>query len=72
MILCPPRKNARYDHEIGKGEYLLALSETCRYMRAQTLPWIFREGHNWSAWAAAFDLRCSGLSVSAVIPDMKL
>ncbi|KAJ7851966.1 thaumatin [Mycena leptocephala] len=32
-------------------------------MRAQTLPWIFREEHNWSARAAAFDLRCSGLSV---------
>ncbi|KAJ7768139.1 hypothetical protein DFH07DRAFT_954714 [Mycena maculata] len=38
----------RYDHEICKGEYLLALSVTCRYMRAQTLPWIFREVYNWS------------------------
>ncbi|KAJ7858027.1 hypothetical protein B0H14DRAFT_2749900 [Mycena olivaceomarginata] len=38
----------RYDHEICKGKYILALSETCRYMRAQTLPWIFRDVYNWS------------------------
>ncbi|KAJ7094993.1 hypothetical protein C8R44DRAFT_989564 [Mycena epipterygia] len=37
----------RYDHEHCPGIHLLSLSGTCRYMRAQTLPWIFREGYNW-------------------------
>ncbi|KAJ7764108.1 hypothetical protein DFH07DRAFT_1059152 [Mycena maculata] len=37
----------RYDHEICKGRFLLPLSESCRYMRRQTLPWIFREVYNW-------------------------
>ncbi|KAJ7016134.1 hypothetical protein C8F04DRAFT_1203190, partial [Mycena alexandri] len=38
----------RYDHETCKGALLLPLSESCRYMREQTLPWIFREAYNWS------------------------
>lgn len=37
----------RYDHETCKGIFLLPLSESCRYMRGQTLPWIFREVYNW-------------------------
>ncbi|KAF8127782.1 hypothetical protein K438DRAFT_2000581 [Mycena galopus ATCC 62051] len=37
----------RYDHEICKGRFLLPLSESCRYMRGQKLPWIFREVYNW-------------------------
>ncbi|KAK6969132.1 hypothetical protein R3P38DRAFT_2671424 [Favolaschia claudopus] len=31
------------------GEYLLALSSTCRALRCQTMPWIFREVYNWEA-----------------------
>ncbi|KAK6975080.1 hypothetical protein R3P38DRAFT_3238221 [Favolaschia claudopus] len=37
----------RYDLEVSKGRLLLPLSMCCRYLRAQTLPWIFREVYNW-------------------------
>ncbi|KAK7046427.1 hypothetical protein R3P38DRAFT_2688768 [Favolaschia claudopus] len=38
-----------FDYERCPGQYLLALSCSCRYMRAQTLPWIFREVYNWDS-----------------------
>jgi hypothetical protein len=37
----------RYDHETCKGRSLLPLSDCCRYLRRQMLPWIFREVYNW-------------------------
>ncbi|KAJ7217376.1 hypothetical protein C8J57DRAFT_1395853 [Mycena rebaudengoi] len=40
-------ERGRYDHEICRGRFLLPLSESCRYLREQTLPWIFREVYNW-------------------------
>ncbi|KAJ6535883.1 hypothetical protein B0H10DRAFT_2246476 [Mycena sp. CBHHK59/15] len=36
-----------YDEEKCRGASLLSLSQTCRYMRQQTLPFIFREVYNW-------------------------
>ncbi|KAJ7203556.1 hypothetical protein GGX14DRAFT_570000 [Mycena pura] len=30
------------------GFYLIPVSETCRYMRQQAKPWIFREVYNWN------------------------
>ncbi|KAJ7443929.1 hypothetical protein B0H11DRAFT_2203846 [Mycena galericulata] len=38
----------RFNEERFFGTRLIPLSETSRYMRAQTLPWIFREVYNWS------------------------
>ncbi|KAJ7488590.1 hypothetical protein B0H11DRAFT_1913071 [Mycena galericulata] len=43
----PYEERQRYDHETCKGRFLLPLSQSCRYMRGQTLPWIFREVYNW-------------------------
>ncbi|KAJ7101656.1 hypothetical protein C8R44DRAFT_859205 [Mycena epipterygia] len=40
-------ERGRYDHETCKGRSLLPLSDCCRYLRGQTLPWIFREVYNW-------------------------
>ncbi|KAK7055947.1 hypothetical protein R3P38DRAFT_2849749 [Favolaschia claudopus] len=37
----------QYDLEVSPGRLLLPLSMCCRYLRAQTLPWIFREVYNW-------------------------
>ncbi|KAJ7242838.1 hypothetical protein B0H12DRAFT_839754 [Mycena haematopus] len=37
-----------YDHERCTSTCLIPLSETCRWLRAQTLPWIFREVYNWN------------------------
>ncbi|KAJ7242849.1 hypothetical protein B0H12DRAFT_1221243 [Mycena haematopus] len=37
-----------YDHERCTNACLIPLSETCRWLRTQTLPWIFREVYNWS------------------------
>ncbi|KAK6984979.1 hypothetical protein R3P38DRAFT_3102448 [Favolaschia claudopus] len=39
----------RFDYELFQGEYLLPLSTSCRIMRAQTLPYIFRELYNWDS-----------------------
>ncbi|KAJ7211182.1 hypothetical protein GGX14DRAFT_623730 [Mycena pura] len=36
-----------YGHEVYSGACLIPLSETCRNMRAVTMPWIFREVYNW-------------------------
>ncbi|KAJ7230620.1 hypothetical protein GGX14DRAFT_584003 [Mycena pura] len=36
-----------YGHEVHSGTCLIPLSETCRNMRAVTMPWIFREVYNW-------------------------
>ncbi|KAJ7207565.1 hypothetical protein GGX14DRAFT_635522 [Mycena pura] len=36
-----------YGHELCSGACLIPLSETCRHMRAVTLPWIFHEVYNW-------------------------
>ncbi|KAJ7287204.1 hypothetical protein C8J57DRAFT_1653110 [Mycena rebaudengoi] len=35
-------------YEFCNGARLIPLSATCRYMRHQTMPWIFREVYNWS------------------------
>ncbi|KAK7002282.1 hypothetical protein R3P38DRAFT_2647956 [Favolaschia claudopus] len=43
------RAQPRFDFERCQGEYLLALSSTCRALRGQTMPWIFREVYNWEA-----------------------
>ncbi|KAJ7083197.1 hypothetical protein B0H15DRAFT_431224 [Mycena belliarum] len=37
-----------FGHEVCKSARLIPLSATCRYMRSQTLPWIFREVYNWN------------------------
>ncbi|KAK7028739.1 hypothetical protein R3P38DRAFT_934656 [Favolaschia claudopus] len=57
QILChkwfvdirPNRRVPRFDFERCQGESLLGLSLTCRALRAQILPWIFREVYNWEA-----------------------
>ncbi|KAJ7850919.1 hypothetical protein B0H14DRAFT_3866477 [Mycena olivaceomarginata] len=36
-----------YGHEVCNGASLIPVSETCRYLRAAALPWIFREVYNW-------------------------
>ncbi|KAK7006267.1 hypothetical protein R3P38DRAFT_3602204, partial [Favolaschia claudopus] len=38
-----------FDHERCQGESLLGLSTTCRALRAETMPWIFREVYNWES-----------------------
>ncbi|KAK7014309.1 hypothetical protein R3P38DRAFT_3003153 [Favolaschia claudopus] len=38
---------ARFDYERCQGEFLFALSLSCRHLRAQTMRWIFREVYNW-------------------------
>ncbi|KAK6977974.1 hypothetical protein R3P38DRAFT_3120319 [Favolaschia claudopus] len=38
---------ARYDYERCQGEFLFGMSLSCRYLRAQTMRWIFREVYNW-------------------------
>ncbi|KAK7014047.1 hypothetical protein R3P38DRAFT_3362817 [Favolaschia claudopus] len=43
------RSYPRFDHERCQGEYLLGLSLTCRNLRAQTMPLIFREVYNWES-----------------------
>ncbi|KAJ7731450.1 hypothetical protein DFH07DRAFT_968770 [Mycena maculata] len=43
-----PEEIGGYDEEISAGSRLFHLSGTCRYMRAETMPWIFREVYNWS------------------------
>ncbi|KAJ7216626.1 hypothetical protein GGX14DRAFT_605587 [Mycena pura] len=43
-----PEEHGRYDFEVCKGRSLLPLSESCWYLRGQTLPWIFHEVYNWS------------------------
>ncbi|KAK6980785.1 hypothetical protein R3P38DRAFT_3118099 [Favolaschia claudopus] len=43
------RSYPRFDHERCQGEYLLDLSLTCRNLRAQTMPLIFREVYNWES-----------------------
>ncbi|KAJ7242850.1 hypothetical protein B0H12DRAFT_840236 [Mycena haematopus] len=37
-----------YDHERCTNACLIPLSETCRWLRAQSLPWIFRAVYNWN------------------------
>ncbi|KAJ7075919.1 hypothetical protein B0H15DRAFT_609676 [Mycena belliarum] len=43
----PPEDRERFDYESCRGSRLIPLSETCRIMRAESLPWIFREVYNW-------------------------
>ncbi|KAJ7171150.1 hypothetical protein C8R46DRAFT_1087824 [Mycena filopes] len=38
----------RFHHEKCIGARLLALSQTSRFMRAETMPWVYREVYNWS------------------------
>ncbi|KAJ7083973.1 hypothetical protein B0H15DRAFT_402094 [Mycena belliarum] len=42
------RPDQTWDEEFCSGAPLIPLSETCRYLRAQTKPQIFRHVYNWS------------------------
>ncbi|KAK7014280.1 hypothetical protein R3P38DRAFT_3206025 [Favolaschia claudopus] len=39
--------HVRFDYERCQGEFLFAVSLSCRYLRAQSMRWIFREVYNW-------------------------
>ncbi|KAK6995841.1 hypothetical protein R3P38DRAFT_2655977 [Favolaschia claudopus] len=43
------RTQPRFDHERCQGQFLLGISSTCRALRAQTMPWIYREVYNWES-----------------------
>ncbi|KAJ7023784.1 hypothetical protein C8F04DRAFT_1193094 [Mycena alexandri] len=43
-----PEPNLATTNDSWEGRSLLPLSQSCRYLRGQTVPWIFREVYNWA------------------------